>query len=120
MQTVPESIQSNPAQNVAEAKSVGKAGEPGSQFAAGSLTDQGAAPAPAVWDHAAQRRFKHLAVKEALATITEEELGELESLTTLRRRQTASKGSAENLADFVRATRAPAVTPPSVAPNSGR
>jgi len=119
MQTAPETTPINCAQNAAEAKPIGNTGENGSQFAGGSLADQRTAPAQGVWDHAAQRRFKHLAVKEALATITDEELSELESLTGLRRRETAAKASAENLADFVRLNRPPVGAPPSVAPNSG-
>ena len=119
MQTAPKTTPIDRAQEVAEARPIGNAAEHGSQFASGSLADQRAAPAQDVWDHSTQRRFKHLAVKEALATITDEELSELETLTSLRRRETAAKASAEHLADFVRLTRPPVVAPPSAAPNSG-
>jgi hypothetical protein len=99
METARETIPDNCAQNIAEPKPAGNAGEHGGQFDGAPLAHQRPAPASAAWDHTAQRRFKHLAVKEALATITEEELAELESLTSLRRRETASKASAENLAE---------------------
>jgi hypothetical protein len=94
MQIAPETIQINDAEEVAESKPIGNACDRASQFADGSLADQHAAPAQEVWDRAAQRRCKQLAVKEALATITEEELAELESLTSLRHRETAPKASA--------------------------
>jgi hypothetical protein len=73
-----------------------------SQSAGESLFVQQIFPADRVWDRAAQRRFKALAVKEALQTITTGELAELESLSSLRRRETAPKATAEEMASELR------------------
>lgn len=50
-----------------------------------------------VWDRAAEQRFHDLAVKEALETIVASELKELEVLSRLRRKETASSVSGDEV-----------------------
>ncbi len=49
------------------------------------------------WDRAAERRFRELAVREAMGTITVDELLDLENLSSLRRKGTGRKPSGDEI-----------------------
>lgn len=57
---------------------------------AGTIIREVVVPVQPTWDRATKRRFKALAVKEALDEILPDEKRELESLMTLRRREEPS------------------------------
>lgn len=61
---------------------------------------QYAAPIEGSWDAASKRRFKELAVKEALGEITRTEAGELERLTILHRNHESPRTAEEIIWEY--------------------